>query len=199
MDNLILNEFKERLTAEKNRLEEELRRSDRFNLDENLAGTIAELSSYDNHPADLGSETFEREKDLALWNNSHEILNRINDALNRINQGQYGICEECGAEIAIERLNAIPYTTMCIHCQQVNESHRQTRGRPIEEEVLFPPFSRTFIDDVAKYGTSETPSDLSGAEDYAETFYNAEEKHGVVEAVDGIIDVGYDQIPPDPV
>lgn len=212
MDQTKLNEFKERLIAEKERLYAELHGSEDFNLNQSLTDSVDELSAYDNHPADLGSETFEREKDLALMNNTHEILARVEDALGRMEEGKYGICEDCGREIALERLEAIPYTTLCIHCQRADEGNRQTRERPIEEEVLFPPFGRTFLDssdnvgidgedvwqEVARYGTSNSPSDLGGTINYEDTFYDAHENQGIVEQVDGIIDVGPDDIPPDP-
>lgn len=212
MDQSKLDQFKDTLISEKKRLEDELTETGKFNLSENLTGAVEELSAYDNHPADLGSETFEREKDLALWNNTHEILNRVNDALQRIDEGTYGICEDCGGMIDEERLKIVPYSSLCINCQQEDEKNRQTRQRPIEEESLSPPFGRTFLDktevvatdgediwqDVAKYGTSESPSDLGGMGDYEENFYDAPERQGIVEEVDGIIDVGPDNIPPDP-
>lgn len=207
-----LNIFQKRLVAEKDRLEEEIRASNRFNMEEPLANSVQELSAYDNHPADLGSETFEREKDLALWNNTHELLQRINEALDHMDKGIYGVCEDCGREIDPERLEAVPYTTLCIHCQHQEEDNHQSRERPVEEEVLGPPFGRTFLDetnvvatdgediwqDVARYGTSESPSDLGGVADYEDTYLGAEEEQGIVEEMDSIIDVGPDEIAPRP-
>ncbi|NLY75086.1 MAG: conjugal transfer protein TraR [Firmicutes bacterium] len=212
MDQVQLNHFKKRLETEKERLEVEIRASNRFNLDESLVNAVQELSAYDNHPAELGSETFEREKDLALWNNYHEMLLRVDEALDRIAEGGYGKCEKCGREIEIERLEAIPYTTFCVECRRQEEDQRHTRERPVEEEVLGPPFSRAFLDesdvvatdgediwqDVAGYGTSESPSDLGGVADYEEAYYNADEEQGIVEEIDGVIDVGPDAIPPRP-
>ncbi|NLW49180.1 MAG: conjugal transfer protein TraR [Firmicutes bacterium] len=204
--------FRKRLIAEKERLEEEIRASNRFNMEEPLTDSVQELSAYDNHPADLGSETFEREKDLALWNNTHELLQRIKEALDHVDKGIYGVCEDCGEEIALERLEAVPYTTLCIHCQHQEEDNHQSRERPIEEEVLGPPFGRTFLDgtdvvatdgediwqDVARYGTSESPSDLGGVADYEDTYLGAEEEQGIVEGIDSIIEVGPDEIGPRP-
>lgn len=212
MEEMQLNHFKKRLIAEKEYLEDEIQTSNRFNLEEPLTESVQELSAYDNHPADLGSETFEREKDLALWNNSNEILQRINEAIDHLNKGIYGKCEDCGREIDLERLEAIPYTTLCIHCQHQEEDNHQSRERPIEEEVLGPPFGRTFLDDtdvvitdgediwqdVARYGTSESPSDLGGIADYEDAYYGAEEERGIVEEMDSIIEVGPDDIAPRP-
>ncbi len=212
MEQTQLNHFKERLLAEKKNLEEEIRSSNRFNLEESLTDSVQELSAYDNHPADLGSETFEREKDLALWNNTHEILQRVQEALDHLDKGLYGICEDCGREIDVERLEAIPYTTLCIHCQHQEEDNHQSRERPVEEEVLGPPFGRTFLDetdvvatdgediwqDVARYGTSESPSDLGGVADYEDAYLGSEEERGIVEEIDSVIDVGPDDIAPRP-
>jgi YteA family regulatory protein len=211
MDNGKLNQLKERLLAEKERLDEELKRSDNFQLTHSLSESISELSVYDNHPADIASETFEREKDLALLNISHELQEKIDEALENIDKGTYGFCESCGREINMERLEAVPYTTFCINCQREEEQFIN-RERPIEEEVLEPPFGRTFLDGtdnvgtdgedvwqkVARYGTSDTPSDVGGANSYDDTFYDADEDQGIVEEVDGIINYSPDEIPPDP-
>ena len=212
MDSEKLQRFRERLIEEKQRIEAELARSRSFNLEEPLTESVQELSGYDNHPADLGSETFEREKDLGLRNNTAEIYQRIGEALERVDNGCYGICEDCGREIDLERLTALPYTTLCVDCQREEEDHHQTRHRPIEEEALMPPFGRTFLDNtdnvatdgediwqsVARYGTSDSPSDLSGVPNYGDLFADAGEKQGVVEDVEAVIDVGPDDIPPDP-
>ncbi len=212
MDQGKLDQFKERLLEEKERNDEELERSARFQMDDSLSDSISELSVYDNHPADIASETFEREKDLALWNNTRETQQRIAEALENIEKGEYGICESCGREIDMDRLEAMPYTTFCIDCQKKEEDRYINRERPIEEDVLGPPFGRTFLDGadnvgvdgedvwqkVARYGTSDTPSDIPGADSYEDTFYDAEEDQGIVEEVEGIIDHGPDEIPPDP-
>lgn len=212
MDVEKLRYFKERLVEDQRRLEEELKESSSFNLDESLRDSVNELSSYDNHPADLGSETFEREKDLALKLNLDEIIQRIGEALEQMDKGEYGNCEDCGREISLERLEALPYTTLCIECQREEEGHHQNRKRPVEEEVLTPPFGRTFLDgtdnvvtdgediwqSVARYGTSETPSDIGGERDYEDMFEDADEPQGFVQEVEGIADVGPDDIPPDP-
>ena len=55
-----------------------------------------ELADYDNHPADAASETFERTKDHALDENFREIIERIDEALRKIEDGTYGVCDRCG-------------------------------------------------------------------------------------------------------
>ena len=73
---------------------------------------------YGNHMADDASEAFEQAKDLALLQNAEQVLEQVDDALVRFDQGTYGSCEQCGAEIDPARLKALPYVTYCLHCQQ---------------------------------------------------------------------------------
>ncbi|MFN2608883.1 MAG: TraR/DksA C4-type zinc finger protein [Acidimicrobiales bacterium] len=86
--------------------------------DENLAGETeqeasSELSSLDQHQADLGTETFEREKDLAILERIEAELADVEHALRRLDEGTYGTCEACGRPIDEERLEALPATRLC--------------------------------------------------------------------------------------
>ena len=166
-----------------------------------LKDAVHELSSYDNHPADLGSETHERSKDLALLDNARELRRKVKAALRRIEEGTYGRCVSCGADIQLARLEALPYVELCLDCQREEEAHDPPRWRPLEEEALHPPFGRSFRDrastvgydgedawqDVARYGTSESPSDVGGAVSYDELYVDADERRGVVEEVEKLI------------
>jgi RNA polymerase-binding transcription factor DksA len=69
---------------------------------------VAELADYDQHPADTGSETFEREKDLSILEQLEAELAEIQAALRRVDEGTYGIDEVTGEPIAPERLDAVP-------------------------------------------------------------------------------------------
>lgn len=109
--------IKKRLLAERERLESELhdimeRTSHSSDLEQ-----VTELSTYDDHPADLASETFEREKDLALEGNIMDLLEKVNTALEKIDEGTYGVCDSCGIEINPNRLEALPWASLCLNCQ----------------------------------------------------------------------------------
>ena len=69
------------------------------------------------HLADLGSDTFEQSQNLGLAEQASRTVSEIVRALERIEQGTYGTCENCGRRIAIERLEAIPYASRCAECQ----------------------------------------------------------------------------------
>lgn len=68
------------------------------------------------HMADLGSDNFEQEFTLSLMENEEETLEQIESALERIEDGAYGVCDECGGKIPKARLNALPYTPYCVKC-----------------------------------------------------------------------------------
>jgi cysteinyl-tRNA synthetase len=95
------------LLAEKERLELELHEiMDRTSISSDVE-QVTELSTYDDHPADLASETFEREKDLALEGNIQDLLDKVNTALEKIEDSTYGLCDSCGVEINTNRLDAL--------------------------------------------------------------------------------------------
>lgn len=71
-----------------------------------------------NHMADDASEAFEQAKELALHRNAELLLKQVNEALERFQRGEYGLCVQCGNEIDPARLKALPYATLCLHCQQ---------------------------------------------------------------------------------
>ncbi|MBU4270519.1 MAG: TraR/DksA family transcriptional regulator [Planctomycetes bacterium] len=80
-----------------------------------------DLSSMPIHMADLGSDNFEQEFTLSLMENEGGTLAQIETSLERIEEGIYGQCEECGARIPKNRLKAIPYTVLCIRCAEQQE------------------------------------------------------------------------------
>jgi len=74
------------------------------------------LSNAPLHMADLGTDTFEQEMSLALLETEERRLELIAAALTRIAEGAYGRCSECGRDIAPARLDALPYTPVCVEC-----------------------------------------------------------------------------------
>jgi RNA polymerase-binding protein DksA len=71
-------------------------------------------SSSDNHLADTASETYEREFDEGLEEDAQDQLREVEAALKRLEEGTYGTCSVCGKTIPVERLEAVPWTTLCI-------------------------------------------------------------------------------------
>jgi DnaK suppressor protein len=108
------------LLAYRKRLEGELAEltTQRDDLEEATGGaSLAEASGevgFDEEYADAGSYTFERERDLSLVDNVKDLIHKVEHALARIDDGSYGRCEVCGKPIEAERLDALPYTTLCL-------------------------------------------------------------------------------------
>lgn len=174
MNKTQLDEFTNTLLQEKKELEAHFEINTNGNetasLGESLEDSIGELSSVDNHPADVATETFERGRDLAVNEKLSTHLDQVNEALQRIEDGTYGKCVECGGLIPYERLQAIPYTPYCVeHTPQQNLSD----SRPVEEDIITTPPTgagegRQRVDgrfddadaweSVEEYGNSNTPA-----------------------------------------
>ena len=71
--------------------------------------------------ADAGTKTFEREHELSLANNSRDLLAQVDRALSRLDNGTYGVCENCGQPVGKARLQAFPRATLCVTCKQREE------------------------------------------------------------------------------
>lgn len=78
------------------------------------------LSNVPTHNADRDSEGLDKE--VALVQNEEGLLEAVDAALDRIEQGVFGLCEDCDEPISEERLQAIPYVSLCIRCAQVAET-----------------------------------------------------------------------------
>jgi DnaK suppressor protein len=85
---------------------------------------------------DLASNERERELTLTLGDRDRGKLSEIEDALERIGDGTYGECEECGEPIADNRLRALPFTKVCIECQSKKERDLRISGGPHEEHPV---------------------------------------------------------------
>lgn len=161
-----------------------------------------ELSNYDNHPGDAGTIMFDRERDMALSQHSEVELKEINEALSSIEEGTYGICRVCGGDIPLERLEAVPTADKCLE-------HANNDGfvayRPVEEDILSTNLhlhtndTQTGYDredswqDVAKYGSSDTPSDFyDDHDDYDDMYMNSDENVGVVESAEEMARATFD-------
>ncbi|KGP75697.1 transcriptional regulator [Desulfosporosinus sp. Tol-M] len=174
-------------------------------LNEDMRESLGELSLIDNHPADIATEVYQRSRDIAQYDRLTHRVEAIDVALERFDQGEYGRCEHCGHDIPLERLEALPYTTVCAECsreEEMEEQHSLHRV-PVENELLNRPFSRTFNDGtdqvefdgedswqaVARYGTSDSAQDLGtnrDVEDPSDVYEDADEVIGAVQYIETI-------------
>ncbi len=81
----------------------------------------SELSTLPMHMADLGTDSNEQDITLGLMENESDELQEIEEALERIKDGSFGLCEGCKKRIPKSRLQAIPYTRLCVECKRKEE------------------------------------------------------------------------------
>jgi YteA family regulatory protein len=190
--------LKQRLINEKNLLLDRIKGIDQGGLHQSLGASTGELSVYDNHPGDVAREVFERSKDFSLRENALLIVGAIDEALEKMEKGTYGICDACGSEITAERLEAVPYTTLCIRCKKGDEQIPRAGDRPVEEDVLEDIYARPFRDqpDNVEFDWEDSFQEVAGWNEHAArsgagSYYGPgelgdEERRGAVEDVDGI-------------
>ncbi|MEJ9228596.1 TraR/DksA C4-type zinc finger protein [Peribacillus butanolivorans] len=191
--------LKKELLIEKEKLNNRLKNDEQSLLNKSQTESVGELSSYDNHPADLGTELFEMERNQALDEHAQSEMEKVKNALNAIEAGFYGHCKTCDTEIPFERLEAIPTTLYCVEHAPVRPT---TQDRPVEEDVLIPSKGNNFknrhgseivdkedsFGEVAKFGTSETPADYTGNHDSYNNLYKTEdETNGFPEDYEGFL------------
>jgi DnaK suppressor protein len=87
-------------------------------LNKNRMEASGDLSAMPIHMADVGTDNFEQEQTLSFMQNESGILDQVNEALIRIKEGTYGICESCGGRIPKVRLNFLPYAALCVQCAE---------------------------------------------------------------------------------
>ncbi|WP_419872895.1 TraR/DksA C4-type zinc finger protein [Candidatus Pristimantibacillus sp. PTI5] len=193
--------LRSRLKDEQKEIEHRITENDHYGLAHSLRDDTGELSSIDNHPGDIATELYEREKDVALHEQEELHLNRIDAALQAMDNGTYGICATCHEPIPLERLDAVPDTLHCI--EHAPRQHLSLR-RPVEELVLDPPFGRTSMDEqdsyngfdgedawqiVEQWGNADSPafSENRDVADYEHVGIDAYENDGFVEPLESFI------------
>jgi len=113
--------FKKLILKKKEQLLDGLKHSFEDTLKKSPRDAAGDISGYAFHMADLATDTYDREFSLDLASNERELLYEIDDALKRIEEGNFGLCEECKSRISKTRLKAIPYTRLCLKCQEAKE------------------------------------------------------------------------------
>lgn len=114
-------------------IKKELRESrtyiDKANQDQSIGAkeSSGDLSSYAFHQADQGSDTNLMEQTVMLMEQERDKIRLLNDALGRIMDGNYGVCEICGEQIPENRLEIIPYARYCMDCKSKEEDKKRHR------------------------------------------------------------------------
>lgn len=115
-----LKQFRQLLITEREKFVNEIR-SIAQDASKTPREASGDLSAYTVHMADMAADTYDRELSMNMVSAEQEVLYQIDDALKRIDDGNFGACQECHKPIAMSRLKAVPYASLCIECQRAKE------------------------------------------------------------------------------
>lgn len=107
--------FRKRLETEKTRLVQLIEEYERELVVARLTESSSDRSSEPGN-AEASSMKLEYAKELSIEQNTADLLHKVDHALERVAAGVYGLCESCGKSIPLERLDVLPYATLCIEC-----------------------------------------------------------------------------------
>ncbi len=116
-----LAEYKKLITKRKNEVMDSISRISEDTLKKSQKDASGDISGYSFHMADVATDNYDREFSLGLASNDRKFLYELEDALKRIEDGTFGICEECKSPVTKARLLALPYARLCLDCQQKRE------------------------------------------------------------------------------
>ena len=116
-----LLEFKKLILKVKDEIIDDIKHISDDTLKKSQKDASGDISGYTYHMADVATDTYDREFSLSLASNDRQFLYELEDALKRIDDGIFGVCESCKALISKTRLKAVPYARLCVKCQEKKE------------------------------------------------------------------------------
>jgi len=122
IDKKTINDFKKILIKKKEEINDQINHISSETLKKSQKDASGDISGYSFHMADVATDNYDREFNLDLADNERNILYEIDAALKKVEEGTFGICEDCDKLIPKQRLKAVPYAKLCIKCQEARES-----------------------------------------------------------------------------
>jgi RNA polymerase-binding protein DksA len=116
-----LKDFKKIVLKKKEEILDEIKHISEDTLKKSQKEASGDISGYAYHMADVATDSYDREFSLVLASNEREMLYALDEALKKIEEGIFGICEDCKRIIAKNRLKALPYAPLCVKCQSKRE------------------------------------------------------------------------------
>jgi len=116
-----LTEFKKIILKRKDEILDEIKHISEDTLKKSQKEASGDISGYTYHMADVATDNYDREFSLGLASNGRRIFYELDDALKKIEDSTFGICEDCKSLIAKNRLKAVPYARLCVKCQEKRE------------------------------------------------------------------------------
>lgn len=119
-----MEELRKLLEEKRDKLLKELDYLEGSSMKATMTESSGDLTSYSYHMADQGTDAMEREKAFLFASREGRFLYHLNKALERIEEGTYGYCEECGKPIPVERLRVVPHARLCIECKTADDRRK---------------------------------------------------------------------------
>jgi len=116
-----LGEFKKIILKRKEEMLDSIKHISEDTLHKSQKEASGDISGYTYHMADVATDTYDREFSLGLASNERKMLYELDDALKKIDEGTFGICEDCKRLVTKTRLKALPYARLCVKCQEKRE------------------------------------------------------------------------------
>jgi RNA polymerase-binding protein DksA len=116
-----LAEFKNIILKRKDEIVEEIKHISEDTLKKSQKEASGDISGYTYHMADVATDNYDREFSLGLASNDRKSLYELDDALKRIEEGTFGVCQVCSSLITKVRLKALPQARLCVKCQEKRE------------------------------------------------------------------------------
>ena len=110
--------FKKLILKKKEDIIEHIREISEETVKKSQKDASGDISSYTYHMADVATDNYDREFSMGRVSEDREFLFELDDALKRIEDGSFGICDDCGALVSKTRLKAVPSARLCIKCQE---------------------------------------------------------------------------------
>ena len=116
-----LAEFKKVVLKKKDEVLDDIKHISEDTLKKSQKEASGDISGYSYHMADVATDNYDREFSLGLASNERKAVYELDDALKKIEEGTFGVCEDCKSLIAKNRLKAVPSARLCVKCQEKKE------------------------------------------------------------------------------
>ncbi len=116
-----LEYFKKLILKMKEKMLDDIKHISEDTLKKSQKDAAGDISGYTYHMADVATDTYDREFSLGLASNERQSLYELDEAIKKIEEGTFGICEECKSLITKTRLKVVPFTRLCVKCQEKKE------------------------------------------------------------------------------
>ncbi|MFC1675265.1 TraR/DksA family transcriptional regulator [Candidatus Omnitrophota bacterium] len=111
-----LAEFKKLILKRKSEIIDNINHISEYAMKKSQKDAAGDISGYTYHMADVATDTYDREFSMSLASNDREFLYELDDALKRIEEGRFGVCDSCKRMVTKVRLRAVPHARSCVKC-----------------------------------------------------------------------------------